>query len=53
LLDAAAGSGAIRSDLNPDTVILALAGLWEIDPNSDWTATANELYELLLGGLLR
>jgi AcrR family transcriptional regulator len=53
LLDAAARSGAIRSDLKPDTVILALAGLWEIDPNSDWKATATELYELLLGGLLR
>jgi AcrR family transcriptional regulator len=53
LLDAAASSGAIRSGLNPDTVILALAGLWEIDPYSDWKATATELYELLLGGLLR
>jgi AcrR family transcriptional regulator len=51
LLDAAAQSGAIRSNLNPDTVILALAGLWEIDPKSDWKATADQLYELVLMGL--
>jgi AcrR family transcriptional regulator len=51
LLDAAASNGEIRSGLDPDLVILALAGLWEIDPNSDWKATASELYELVLAGL--
>jgi AcrR family transcriptional regulator len=53
LLDAAARSGAIRSGLNPDTVILALAGLWEIDPDSDWKSTASELYEIVFAGLRR
>lgn len=53
LLEAAGRSGAIRRDLKPDMVILALAGLWEIDPNSDWKATAAELYELVLGGIGR
>ncbi|RIJ71401.1 TetR/AcrR family transcriptional regulator [Nakamurella silvestris] len=53
LLDAAADSGAVRDGLNPDTVVLALAGLWEIDPNSDWRSTAAELYELVLLGLRR
>jgi AcrR family transcriptional regulator len=51
LLDTAARSGAVRGDLDPDLVILALAGLWEIDPNSDWKATASKLYGLVLAGL--
>jgi AcrR family transcriptional regulator len=51
LLEAAAGSGSIRSGLSPDLVILAFAGLWQIDPASDWRATADQLYEVVFAGL--
>jgi hypothetical protein len=32
-------------------VILALAGLWEIDPATDWKARARTLYDLVFTGL--
>jgi len=51
LLGAAEQSGAIRHGLDPDDVILALAGLWEIDPSTDWKARAARLYELVFVGL--
>ena len=51
LLAAAETAGAVRSGLDPDDVILALAGLWEIDPTSDWKPRAARLYELILSGL--
>lgn len=51
LLTAAEKTGAVRAGLDPDDVILALAGLWEIDPNTDWKARAGRLYELVLTGL--
>jgi AcrR family transcriptional regulator len=51
LLDAAADAGAVRPGLNPDDVILAFAGLWQLDPTSDWQASAQRLYQLVLGGL--
>jgi AcrR family transcriptional regulator len=51
LLDAAGRSGDVRRDLDPDVVILALAGLWEIDPKSDWRTTSAALYDLVLAGL--
>jgi AcrR family transcriptional regulator len=37
--------------LDPDDVILALAGLWEIDPATDWKARARTLYDLVFTGL--
>ena len=51
LLAAAEQAGAIRHGLDPDDVILALAGLWEIDPSTDWKARAARLYELVFVGL--
>ena len=51
LLAAAEQDGAIRHGLDPDDVILALAGLWEIDPSTDWKARAGRLYELVFAGL--
>lgn len=53
LLAAAAQAGVVRDGLDPDDVILALAGLWEIDPSSDWKARAARLYELVFSGLHR
>jgi AcrR family transcriptional regulator len=51
LLSAAEAAGAVRGGLNPDDVILALAGLWEIDPDSDWKTRASALFRLVFSGL--
>ena len=51
LLVAAQGAGEIRQDLDPNDVILALAGLWEIDPRSDWRAKARQLFSIIFTGL--
>ena len=51
LLASAEQAGAVRHGLDPDDVILALAGLWEIDPSTDWKARAARLYELVFTGL--
>ncbi len=51
LLAAAEQAGAVRHGLDPDDVILALAGLWEIDPRTNWKAQAGRLYELVFAGL--
>jgi AcrR family transcriptional regulator len=51
LLLAAQDSGQIRTGLDPNDVILALAGLWEIDPRSDWRAQARRLYSIVFTGL--
>jgi hypothetical protein len=37
--------------LNPDEVILALAGLCELDPAGDWQTQAKHLYQLVFAGL--
>jgi hypothetical protein len=34
-------------------VILALAGLWQLDPASDWRAQAQRIYDIVLSGLQR
>jgi hypothetical protein len=34
-------------------VILALAGLWQLDPASDWRAQAQRIYDIFLSGLQR
>ena len=51
LLTAAEQAGLVRAGLDPDDVILALAGLWEIDPRTDWKAKASRLYDLVFTGL--
>jgi AcrR family transcriptional regulator len=51
LLAAAERAGSVRAGLDPDDVILALAGVWEIDPASDWKSRAHRLYELVFSGL--
>ena len=51
LLAAAEAAGQIRAGLDPNDVILALAGLWEIDPQSDWRAKARRLYSVVFTGL--
>jgi AcrR family transcriptional regulator len=53
LLQANISAGTLRSGLNADDVILALAGLWQLDPASDWRAQAQRIYDIVLGGLQR
>jgi AcrR family transcriptional regulator len=51
LLKAASDAGELRADLDPDDVLLALAGLWQLDPNSDWEGRAKRLFKVVLTGI--
>src|ERR1700745_3100518 len=53
LLQANISAGTLRPGLDADDVILALAGLWQLDPASDWRAQAGRIYEIVLRGLQR
>ena len=53
LLQANMTAGTLRADLNGDDVILALAGLWQLDPEGDWKAQAHRVYDIVLSGLER
>lgn len=53
LLQANIAAGTLRSGLDAEDVILALAGLWQLDPTSDWSAQAQRIYDIVLGGLQR
>jgi hypothetical protein len=51
LLQANIAAGTLRADLEADDVILALAGLWQLDPDGDWHAQAGRMYAIVPGGL--
>jgi AcrR family transcriptional regulator len=51
LLSACEEAGSVRPGLDPDDVLLSLAGLWEIDPNSDWKSRGRRLYDIVFSGL--
>jgi AcrR family transcriptional regulator len=51
LLQANISAGSLRRDLDAGDVILALAGLWQLDPAGDWRAQARRIYDIVLGGL--
>jgi AcrR family transcriptional regulator len=53
LLQANISAGTLRRGLDADDVILALAGLWQLDPAGDWKAQAQRIYDIVLGGLQR
>jgi AcrR family transcriptional regulator len=53
LLEANMAAGTLRPDLDAEDVILALAGLWQLDPAGDWKGQAQRVYEIVLGGLQR
>jgi AcrR family transcriptional regulator len=53
LLQANIAAGVLRRDLNAEDVILALAGLWQLDPTGDWSGQAQRIYGIVLGGLQR
>ncbi|MER5466339.1 TetR/AcrR family transcriptional regulator [Streptomyces sp. NPDC002668] len=51
LLNANEEAGTIRPGLTPDDFVLAIAGLWQIDPHSDWQPRATRLLDLVMDGL--
>jgi cytosine/adenosine deaminase-related metal-dependent hydrolase len=51
LLSACEEAGSIRPGLDADDVLLSLAGLWEIDPKSDWKSRTRRLYGIVFSGL--
>jgi AcrR family transcriptional regulator len=51
LLQANISAGTLRAGLDADDVILALAGLWQLDPGGDWRGQAQRIYDIVLGGL--
>ena len=51
LLQANISAGTLRAGLDAEDVILALAGLWQLDPASDWGARADRIYDIVLTGL--
>ena len=53
LLRANVSAGALRPGLDAEDVILALAGLWQLDPASDWKAQAQRVYDIVLSGMQR
>jgi AcrR family transcriptional regulator len=51
LLRACEEAGSIRSDLDPDDVLLILGFLWRLDPGRDSEARARRLLDLVIDGL--
>ncbi|GHC67208.1 TetR/AcrR family transcriptional regulator [Streptomyces flavofungini] len=51
LLDANEEAGTIRPDVTADDFLLAIAGLWQIDPHQEWQPRAGRLLDLVMDGL--
>ncbi|MFI9317605.1 TetR/AcrR family transcriptional regulator [Streptomyces althioticus] len=51
LLRACEKAGSIRPGVTADDLILALGGLWQLDPESDWQPRAARLFDLVMDGL--
>ncbi|MFH8222099.1 TetR/AcrR family transcriptional regulator [Streptomyces sp. NPDC018057] len=51
LLRAAEEAGAIRPGVSSDDFVLAIAGIWQLDPHGDWQARASRLLDLVMDGL--
>lgn len=51
LLRANEAAGTIRPGLTTDDFIIAIAGLWQIDPRTDWRPKATRLLNLVMDGL--
>lgn len=51
LLDANEQAGTIRPGVTTDDLLLAIAGLWQIDPDSDWQPRLTRLLDLVMDGL--
>ncbi|AGJ52786.1 MULTISPECIES: TetR/AcrR family transcriptional regulator [Streptomyces] len=51
LLRANEEAGTIRPGVTPDDFFLAIAGLWQLDPQEDWQPRAARLLDLVMNGL--
>ncbi|WP_353941003.1 TetR/AcrR family transcriptional regulator [Streptomyces sp. HUAS MG91] len=51
LLAANERAGTIRPGVDTDDFMLAIAGLWQIDPRGDWQSRAGRLLDLVMDGL--
>ncbi|WP_181763760.1 TetR/AcrR family transcriptional regulator [Streptomyces albidus (ex Kaewkla and Franco 2022)] len=51
LLRANEEAGTIRPGVTGDDFLLAIAGLWQIDPLGDWQPRVNRLLDLVMDGL--
>ncbi|MFJ6849040.1 TetR/AcrR family transcriptional regulator [Streptomyces sp. NPDC091271] len=51
LLRANEEAGTIRPGVTADDFILAIAGLWQLDPHDDWQPRAARLLDLVMDGL--
>jgi len=51
LLDANHEAGVIRPDVTADDFVLAIAGVWQIDPHGDWQSQTARLLDLIMDGL--
>ncbi|MEU1117890.1 MULTISPECIES: TetR/AcrR family transcriptional regulator [unclassified Streptomyces] len=51
LLRANEEAGTIRPGVTPDDFLLAIAGIWQIDPRTDWETRAGRLMDLVMDGL--
>lgn len=44
-------AGTIRPGVTGDDFVLAIAGLWQLDPHGDWQPRATRLLDLVMDGL--
>ncbi|MFF2203416.1 TetR/AcrR family transcriptional regulator [Streptomyces sp. NPDC058145] len=51
LLRANEDAGTIRPGITADDFVLAIAGLWQLDPHDDWRSRAARLLDLVMDGL--
>ncbi|MEV6805276.1 TetR/AcrR family transcriptional regulator [Streptomyces sp. NPDC051132] len=51
LLRANVDAGTIRPGVTADDFLLAIAGLWQLDPRHDWRPRAARLLDLVMSGL--
>ncbi|HEY0248283.1 MAG TPA: TetR/AcrR family transcriptional regulator [Gryllotalpicola sp.] len=51
LIDANEAAGTIRHGATPDDVLLAMDGIYNLDPDSDWRPRADRLFDLIVAGL--
>ncbi|CAK7283483.1 TetR/AcrR family transcriptional regulator [Streptomyces misionensis] len=53
LLRAGEAAGTIRPGVTAEDLLLAIAGLWQLDPHEDWRPRATRLFDLVMDGLRR
>lgn len=51
LLRAGQKAGTVRPGVTSDDFLLAIAGLWQIEPRDDWQDRADRLLDLVMDGL--